>query len=178
MNTVIVLSTLLCICSGLVIDAKPSGDGECCQLSGTWINQHGSFLELSQSADGTLTGKYYSAVEASKGASAGTQIIYGKAGKGKPTTFGFVVSFKDGQSTSAWSGQYHFCDGEQTLTTTWVMTTLTKTCDEEWKANRVGQDRFVRKSNGKAGSKWGNYARKLFNKIYRTQMAKNMGKSF
>jgi len=177
MKSLIILTALFYVCSGRSTKglSKVEKPADCCPLSGTWINQHGSFMELNHAPDGTLTGKYYSAVEESKGASGGVQLIHGKAGKGKPTTFGFTVSFKDGKSTAAWSGQYHFCDGEQTLSTTWVMTSLSKTCTEDWKYNRIGQDRFVRKSNRKTGSKWGKYARKLFNKVYRSLMAKKTG---
>eukprot|EP00794_Sanderia_malayensis_P019136 gene19136-21053_t len=171
MKSFIVLSSLLCICSAFSLQEtkKTVKTDGCCPLSGTWINQHGSFMELNHAPDGTLTGRFYTAVEETKGASGGAQLIHGKAGKGKPTTFGMVATFKDGSSTTAWSGQYHFCDGEQTLTTTWVMTSLSKSCGEDWKNNRVGQDRFVRKSNRKTGPKWASYARKLFNKFFRNQ---------
>jgi len=178
MKSALVFATLIYVCSAFRLEGKAKTDDpiDCCPLSGTWINQHGSFMEINHSADGTLSGKYYTAVEEEMGASGGIQQIHGMAGKGKPTTFGMIVTFKDGKTTAAWSGQYHFCDGEQTLSTTWVMTSLSKTCKEDWKANRIGQDRFVRKSNRKMGSKWGNYQRKLFNKVYRQHMAKNTGK--
>ena len=63
---------------------------ECCPLTGTWVTESGTYIELKHSADGILTGKYYDiSTEGTK-----METINGKAGKGKPTTFGFVVSLK------------------------------------------------------------------------------------
>ena len=63
---------------------------ECCPLTGTWVTESGTYIELKHNADGKLTGKYYDiSTEGTK-----MEVIHGQAGKGKPTTFGFVVSLK------------------------------------------------------------------------------------
>jgi len=61
----------------------------CCTLSGFWKNELKSCMYLIHHFDGTLTGKYLSDV----GNPGGVQPLYGKSGAGKPTTFGFAVSW-------------------------------------------------------------------------------------
>ncbi|XP_065064175.1 streptavidin-V2-like [Rhopilema esculentum] len=168
MKTIIILSTLYCLCSGMFVQAQKPGDAECCPLSGTWVSERGVTVELEHNADGTLTGTYLDLSEASPDSK--TQPLHGQAGKGKPSTFGFVVSMKDG-STKVWTGQYQFCKGEATLLSRWMMTSVTTTCANDWKGHFNGEDRFVRKTSSKHSSKLGHYIRRMFKKIIRNQQS-------
>ena len=51
-------------------------------------------------------------------------------------TFGMTVMWQNGRSVTSWTGQCHICNGEETLMTTWIMTSKVETCEENWKANR------------------------------------------
>eukprot|EP00112_Aurelia_sp_Birch-Aquarium-sp1_P010322 Seg221.3 transcript_id=Seg221.3/GoldUCD/mRNA.D3Y31 product=Streptavidin-V2 protein_id=Seg221.3/GoldUCD/D3Y31 len=169
MKTAIILSTLYCLCSGFYIESKKTPDNVA-PLTGTWVTESGTYIDITQNADGSLTGKYYSL--GVDGNAAESEVIHGQAGDGKPTTFGMVVAFKDGKSTKAWTGQYQFCGSEATLMTRWMLTSLSKSCGSQWKSNHSGEDIFVRKSAGKRGSKRGHYIRKMFKKILREHLAK------
>lgn len=61
-------------------------------LTGTWVTESGTYIDITQNADGSLTGKYYSL--GVDGNAAESEVIHGQAGDGKPTTFGMVVAFK------------------------------------------------------------------------------------
>jgi len=167
MKTLFLLSTLYCVCSCLWIDKKNAGAvAECCPLTGTWVTESGTYIELKHNADGKLTGKYYDiSTEGTK-----MEVIHGQAGKGKPTTFGFVVSLKNGESTKVWTGHYQFCNGEATLTTRWMMSSVSKACSSGKQPDLIGEDTFVRKSASHKRSKMGHYIRKMFNKLFRQKM--------
>lgn len=59
-------------------------------MTGKWVTESGTYIDLKHNPDGTLTGKYYEIY----GEKSKMELIHGQAGKGKPTTFGFVVSLK------------------------------------------------------------------------------------
>ena len=51
-------------------------------------------------------------------------------------TFGFTVVQNNGETTSSWTGQCHFCDGAEVLKTTWIRTDEVNHCWEMKSANR------------------------------------------
>jgi len=130
------------------------------------VTESGTYIDLKHNPDGTLTGKYYEIY----GEKSKMELIHGQAGKGKPTTFGFVVSLKDGESTKVWTGHYRFCNGEPTLNTRWMMSSVTKSCVNGKQPDLIGEDTFVRKSTSHRRSKLGHYIRKMFNKLVRQKM--------
>ena len=72
------------------LDDKSEKEAQCCPLTGTWVTESGTYIELKHNADGTLMGKYYDL----SGEPSKPVLLHGQAGSGKPTTFGFVVSLE------------------------------------------------------------------------------------
>ena len=70
-------------------DSYSTGD-----VSGTWYNQLGSKMELTQSEDGVLGGVYSNQAPDS---STDKEKLVGSMGTGVPATLGFVVNFEVSQ---------------------------------------------------------------------------------
>lgn len=118
----------------------------CGTLQGVWYNQLGSQLILVHRSDGTLEGEYRTSVEVEIG-DAGTShsIVIGSAPYSPGASFGFSVVWNGGQSTTVWTGQCVVClGGHEKLLTTWLLHSMSSSCDEKWKANRIGRDIFTR----------------------------------
>lgn len=120
-------------------------------LSGTWYNELNSEMHLwvqAVSNGGSLvTGAYMSKV----GDAAGTYSLAGMTdeGTGDPTpNVGFSVSwvndsYGNSNSVTSWSGQLQMIDGEEVLTTFWLLTQETNPSNN-WSSTRIGQDVFRR----------------------------------
>ncbi|TFK96779.1 tamavidin1 [Pterulicium gracile] len=117
-------------------------------VTGTWFNQLGSQMQLTAFADGSLTGRYSSAV----GNAVNSYTLVGRfdtsAPSGKGTTLGFDVTWKNkdlnAHSSTTWSGQ--FFSGNSTGTgpvilTQWLLTRST-TLEDLWNSVTVGHDEF------------------------------------
>lgn len=121
-------------------------------LSGTWYNELNSEMNLHVQAvsnGGSLvTGAYITKV----GDAAGIYSLGGMTdeGTGDATpNVGFSVSwanptYGNSNSVTAWSGQLQVIDGEEVLTTFWLLTQETNPANN-WSATRIGQDVFRRK---------------------------------
>ncbi len=118
-----------------------------CSIQGTWYNQHGSEVIINSTAhNGVLIGEYRTGVESKDGAAgvSSSKLMGHTSINAEHDTFGMTVMWQNGRSVTSWTGQCHICDGEETLMTTWILTSKVDTCEENWKANRIGQDIFKR----------------------------------
>lgn len=118
-----------------------------CRIEGIWYNNLGSEVIINATSEpGVLVGEYRTAVERELGAAGQgpSRVIGHTSTNGEHLTFGMTVVWRNGQSVSSWTGQCHLCDGEETLHTTWILTSHVDTCDDKWMANRIGQDTFKR----------------------------------
>ncbi|ELU08736.1 hypothetical protein CAPTEDRAFT_81373, partial [Capitella teleta] len=121
---------------------------DCRDLSGPWYNQLGSEMILRHSVDGLLYGEYRTGVER-KPESAGTthSIVIGAAPYDTPSaTFGMAIMWRNGSSTTAWTGQCLVCEesGNETLVTSWLLRSTVDTCTDKWKSTMIGRDFFTR----------------------------------
>lgn len=123
-------------------------DGKNCEtLDGKWYNQLGSEVYLKHGNDGKLLGEYRTAQERFNG-SAGTthSILLGTAPYDYPgASFAFVVVWRNGSSTTVWTGQCLVCsDGHEKLLTSWLLRSKVNTCIDKWKSTMIGRDTFTR----------------------------------
>ncbi len=113
-------------------------------LNGIWYNELGSEMRLE--VDGaSIKGRYRTAV----GHAAGEYEVLGLTDT-KPLprsqAVAFIVMWSDGArgaSVTAWSGQYQVIAGEETITTTWLLT-LETLPNADWASTIVGTDVFKR----------------------------------
>jgi hypothetical protein len=114
-------------------------------LEGKWFNELGSEMNL-HIKDGLVTGTYHTAV----GNETKTRPLAGRADVTNDTSpnIGFAVSWGDkdyAESVTAWSGQLQIINGQEILTTFWLLTAET-TPDNNWRSTLIGQDIFKRTS--------------------------------
>ena len=50
--------------------------------------------------------------------------------------FGFNVAYKNTESMASWSGQCNVCNGQEILSTMWILTTRKDSSKDLWGANR------------------------------------------
>lgn len=112
-------------------------------MEGIWYNELGSMLMVSTNGQ-MLSGTYQSAV--------GGQGIFQMTGmvdpvQGVSQTFGMVVVWNNGQtdlqSTTTWCGQLQIINGQETLTTMWLLNQATDPV-YNWESMLIGQDIFTR----------------------------------
>jgi plastocyanin len=114
-------------------------------LDGTWYNELGS--EMTLNVNGMeVTGTYQTAV----GEAQGIYQLYGAADSEPPGSnqaVGFVVAWENdsgsSHSVTAWSGQWQIIDGEETITTMWLLTAERHPA-QDWASTLVGKDVFMR----------------------------------
>ncbi|XP_070537288.1 uncharacterized protein [Ptychodera flava] len=115
-----------------------------CSLDGVWYNEVGSELILHHTTDGHLVGEYRTAVEIKPGyAGKSFSVVRGNAAA-ESKTFGFTVVWSKGGSVTSWTGQCIVCNGKEILKTTWILTSAIERCEDQWQANRIGQNVFTR----------------------------------
>jgi len=131
----------LCFASSAVSAAKE----QCTSLAGVWYNELGSRIELNQSQNTQLIGKYWTAVERTNGTLTtnhsdiiGT-VTYKEAG----SVFGFSVMWRDGQAMTLWTGQCVVCGDEEVLETSWLLRSRVDDCLDKWKSTLIGQNTFT-----------------------------------
>ena len=120
------------------------------QLAGIWENEHGSIMEITVE-DGRIEGLY-----SSHTGETGTYRVVGLAdpepGNGSQT-FAFVICWRPldsqavesgGHRVSAFVGQLQMIDGEETLTTMWLLTKPTPP-EENWTSMLVDKSIFKRR---------------------------------
>lgn len=126
----------------LIVDGK-----NCEALDGKWYNQLGSELYLKHGRDGMLLGEYRTAQERFNGSAGSSHsIVVGTAPYDHPgTSFAFSVVWRNGSSTTIWTGQCLVCsDGHETLLTSWLLRSKVNTCIDKWKSTMIGRDTFTR----------------------------------
>ncbi|XP_053264075.1 avidin-like [Podarcis raffonei] len=120
-----------------------------CNLAGTWVNDLGSKMVIgTTNEDGQFSGSYLTAVSAVTDATIQESPLHGRqhhTNRRAQPTFGLTVSWSFSDSTTVFVGQC-FVDekGEETLETTWLLREEVATHADDWKANRVGKNVFVR----------------------------------
>jgi hypothetical protein len=113
-------------------------------IEGKWFNELGSSMMI-QVHGSTVTGKYQTAV----GDADGLYELVGRVSvpADDNRTIGFVVAWQNDKrktdSVTAWSGEVREVNGNQILTTTWLLTGETDPKDD-WKSTLVGKDLFTR----------------------------------
>ncbi|XP_072259993.1 avidin-related protein 4/5-like isoform X2 [Pyxicephalus adspersus] len=118
-----------------------SAVGAHCNLTGVWVNTLGSVLTLH--ADGLhLIGSLHSSVELYPGA-AGDKVgkLMGILGQGQQPTFSMCVSWRDGETVTAWVGQCFLTTQCPVLKTFWLLRSQA-TEKDNWQATRIGEDLF------------------------------------
>lgn len=59
--------------------------------------------------------------------------------------FAFSVVWRNGSSTTVWTGQCLVCeDGHEKLLTSWLLRSKVDTCIDKWQSTRIGRDTFTR----------------------------------
>ena len=122
------------------------------QLAGTWENEHGSIMEITVE-DGRIEGIYHSHT--------GDTGMYRVVGLADPEpsegsqTFAFAVSWRplDGHEAGAgehwvsgFVGQLQVIDGEETLTTMWLLVKPTMP-EDNWTSMLVDKSIFKRRTS-------------------------------
>lgn len=115
-------------------------------INGKWYNELNSHMEISVDQNGIITGNYITAV----GTASGQYPIIGRVDTGidiDSQAVGFVVVWQNASGSSdsvtAWSGQAKFINGEEIISTTWLLTAETNEADE-WHSTTVSKDIFKR----------------------------------
>lgn len=119
------------------IGRAKAGTGSAVDFSGTWVNELGSTMTLSQSGD-KLTGKYTSKVSATDSTTSGPLQGYVDG-----DLISFVVHWSDFQAITTWVGQLNPKAATPQIDTLWQMTKQVAN-GEEWQSINAGADYFTR----------------------------------
>lgn len=117
------------------------------ELEGTWYNELGSWMTINHVSEGGFTGTYNTAVS-STGCAEGSFALVGltdtdSAGQAVAFTVCWQNNRSDCDSVTAWSGQLQNVNGEDQISTFWLLT-VESSPDQDWYATHVGQDVFTR----------------------------------
>ena len=127
------------------LPAKMSNTDLAKRISGTWINQLKSTLEIKCSSDGELSGYYITTVGKAKN----KYPLSGRANLSvdDKATLGFTVSWANEHqttnTTTSWTGIYSKYISIESIETTWVLVSSSK---PKWKSVLINQDQFTRKA--------------------------------
>jgi hypothetical protein len=117
-----------------VLTRALAGTGQFVDFSGTWINELGSQMTISQAND-VVHGTYQSAVSSGGGQTSGSLLGYVDG-----DLVSFVVHWDQFQAITAWVGQLEAANPQQ-LNTLWQMTSQVAP-GEEWASINAGADSF------------------------------------
>ena len=116
------------------------GNSVATQVSGVWINQFGSRLEIECDGRGNVVGTFESGV----GGGSGPHEVRGYVDPFPSTAtvpIGLVVTWRPSHAVTVWSGHYH--RDEDTIAATWLL--AGEPADQQdWHATTVGHDLFHR----------------------------------
>jgi avidin family protein len=120
-------------------------------LQGTWHNELGSTLVVTEVTNGTVKGTYETATG---GLAVGKFEVVGRTDTDPQTpggqTVGFSVAWINDQSqcksTTSWCGEYFTVGGVEQLSALWLLVSET-TSAEEWASTQVGKDVFWREAS-------------------------------
>lgn len=114
-------------------------------LEGKWYNKLGSMMDLHLEGS-SVTGSYHTAVGEAQGSYPLTGFIDPRA-LNQSQAVGLVVAWVNesgsSHSVTTWSGQFQVIEGEEVLTTTWLLTHETEPT-QDWKSTLIGTDIFSR----------------------------------
>jgi hypothetical protein len=119
-----------------VLSRALGGTGPFIDFSGTWMNELGSQMTISQTND-VVQGTYQSAVS-----SGGSQTSGSLLGYVDGDLISFVVHWDQFQAITAWVGQLEAANTQQ-LNTLWQMTSQVAP-GEEWASINAGADHFTK----------------------------------
>ncbi|XP_072849208.2 avidin [Pogona vitticeps] len=129
--------------------STPNTTPEKCRLTGTWVNDLGSKMVISEVDNGgQFTGSYLTAVSSVENAvirESPLQGIQHHPSRRAQPTFGLTVHWDFSESVTVFAGQCFVNEkGEETLETMWLLRSEEKTHADDWKATRVGRNVFLR----------------------------------
>jgi hypothetical protein len=119
-----------------VLARAAAGTGTFVDFSGTWMNELGSQMTLSQEND-VVQGTYQSAVSSGGSQTSGSLLGYVDGG-----LISFIVHWDQFQAITAWVGQLQPADLRH-LNTLWQMTSQVGP-GEEWASINAGADHFTK----------------------------------
>jgi hypothetical protein len=116
-------------------------------LLGTWHNELGSTLVITEVQGDTIVGTYETAVSGS-GCAKGIFPVIGRTDvDAGGTTLGFTITWRNDKSscnsTTSWAGQYQVIDDQEVLIALWLLAMKTNV-EEDWASTLVGEDMFFR----------------------------------
>jgi hypothetical protein len=114
-----------------------AGSGTYVDFAGRWVNELGSEVVVSQTAD-HLSGTYESAVS-----TGGTKTTGDLTGFVDGDLISFTVHWRDYQAITTWVGQLVPSTPSDTIKTMWQMVKQVD-AGEEWSAINAGSDIFIR----------------------------------
>jgi len=140
-------STIAIVLLLVIINSASAKQELCRNISGTWFNELGSRIVLSQSGDEALRGQYWTAVERSTETSRTnhSDIVGTAPYKEQGSVLAFSVMWYGGQSMTSWTGQCLICGDEEEIQTTWLLRSRIDNCGDKWKSTLIGQNTFTRK---------------------------------
>ncbi|TRZ09847.1 hypothetical protein HGM15179_017245 [Zosterops borbonicus] len=119
-----------------------------CSLTGTWVNDLGSNMTIETvKGNGEFTGIYNTAVSVypvkiKKSPLLGSQHLPDQLNQ---PTFGFTVNWSFSDSITVFTGQcFVDNDGKEVLKTMWLLRSHADERGDDWKATRVGYNKFKR----------------------------------
>lgn len=128
--------------TGKMIKKAAASKGATIDFSGSWTNQLGSTMDLSQKGE-QITGTYTSSVSGGGGTVQGDL-----SGWVDEDLIAFTVNWKGAGSLTAWTGQLAEENKVETITTLWHLVMNVEDDDEDtdlWKSTFAGTDKFTRK---------------------------------
>jgi hypothetical protein len=116
-------------------------------VEGTWYNELGSTMVITQVEEGVINGNYTTAVS-STGCAQGSFNLVGttdtdSGGEGIAFSVCWQNDTSQCASVTAWSGQAQTINGEDQIIAFWLLT-VESALDQDWYATHVGQDTFSR----------------------------------
>jgi avidin family protein len=116
-------------------------------LEGTWYNELGSTLVVTEVSGNTVVGTYETATG---GCAVGQFEVLGRTDTDSGgQTVGFSVTWTNAQSrcesTTSWAGEYQDVGGVEQLTALWLLVMKT-TPRAQWSSTLVGEDVFTRQA--------------------------------
>lgn len=111
-------------------------------FTGTWKNQHGSTLELRESAGGIIDGRFESGV-----GDDGQTLYIDVSGKSLGDSLTFHAVYESYQTIVSWVGHYSEENGIARIKAHWLHVSDnpdTQAQEWMWFANRIGSDEFRR----------------------------------
>ncbi|XP_039595558.1 avidin [Polypterus senegalus] len=137
------------IAISLILWWIPASAGQLCNLTGMWLNDLGSALQIYPSSTADIQGSFTSVVKLGE-RGPGSPLkgrVSGVMSSGPLPTFGFSVSWEKGTTTS-WVGQcFPIMDGHpghQMLKTLWLLRSPAEAPEDTWQSTRIGEDTFYK----------------------------------